>query len=108
VDSLEDPMTMEFDSWLVHPDCLPNHLGLAQWHINTVANSGIPVYSPQIEHQLYISECNLERIDWAILITRHPEMVNPGYSCYTSYTSYTLGPRDPYVTLREFLITHCI
>ncbi|CAB5368913.1 unnamed protein product [Rhizophagus irregularis] len=42
VDSLEDSATKDFDSWLVHTNCLPDHLGLAQWQIDAYTNSGIP------------------------------------------------------------------
>jgi hypothetical protein len=106
VDSLEDSATKDFNSWLVHTNCLPDHLGLAQWQIDAYTNTGIPVYSPEEEHELYISQCNLQSIEWSILITRHPEMVTPGYSCYTRYSLD--NPRNPYDTLTEFLGTYCI
>lgn len=106
MDSLEDPATKEYESWLVHTNCLPDHLGLAQWQIDAYTNSGIPVYSPEMEHELYISQCNLQSIQWSILITRHPEMVTPGYSCYTRYSLD--NPRNPYDTLMEFLSNYCI
>jgi hypothetical protein len=110
VDSLRDPILNEFDSWLVHTKYLPDHLGLTQWEIGPYINSGVAIYSPEREQDLFISQCDLKSIDWSILITRHPEMVNPGYSCYTEYTLGigNLGPRNSSDTLSEFLYTYCI
>jgi hypothetical protein len=110
VDSLEDSIRNDFNSWLVHTNHLSDHLGLTQWQIGPYINSGITLYSPEREQDLYISQCDLKSIDWSILITKHPEMVNPGYSCYTEYTLGigNPGPRNSYDTLTEFLGTYCI
>ena len=110
MDYLSNPIVNEFDSWLVHTECLPEHLDLSQWQIGPHINSGIPLNCPLRGQDLYISQCDLQSIEWSILITRHPEMVNPGYSCYTEYTLGigNLGPRNASDTLAEFLYTYCI
>jgi hypothetical protein len=110
VDCLNDPFDNSFDSWLTHPLCLPNHLDLTQLQIDTAVITGTSIYSPGLQGEFFISECDLKSIQWSILITRHPEMVNPGYSCVTEYTlgAGILGPRNPVLTLEEFLITHCV
>lgn len=96
-----------FDSWLVHIDHLSLHLGHNPTAINVAILTGNPLVSPTVG-EVYISSHTITSIEWCNLIIRHPEMVHSGFSCIIEYeTDLGEGPRDPVLTVNEFLFSYC-
>lgn len=96
-----------FDSWLVHIDHISSHLRLDNAAINRAIFTGDFAFSLTVG-EVYISQQFISSIEWSNLIIRHPEMVHSGFSCIIDYyTELGQCPRNPGVTLGEFLYSYC-
>ena len=110
IDRINDDVNSEFESWLVHTDCVVNHLNLPAYEIDDAILYKNPIFSPA-RGEVYIYECYLTPTKWCALITRHPETVYSGFTCIIDYQIFEgdlSGPRDANETLDFFLATHCV